>query len=103
MTQFRNGLVYRILWSVVAALICASAIGEAFARSSWSYTFTAFGWALLAPLWFLTPLVITAPLAQVISKSAALALGPSKLRMLLGVGALLLLLLGFVIRVWNGA
>ena len=103
MPQIRQGLPHRLFWFTLAAAACFSSVTDAISQSSWAYAATALGWAMLSVLWFMTPVVLSARLSQLLPESGRLALGPTNVRMSLGVGGMSLLLIGLIFRVWNGA
>jgi hypothetical protein len=98
MTTVRQGLGYRLAWSVSAALISLYSLTLVFTDAGWGRGFTTVAWALFAVSWFQQPPYVPRRLATASGGSAALCIGSPGLRAVLGLVAVVLLALGSYIR-----
>jgi hypothetical protein len=83
MASIRQGLGYRLAWSLLAAFLSLSSLMAAIVGVGWVHFITALGWAAFAVVWFLKPIV-----------GSSVQIGSPQLRAVLLYSAICLLVIG---------
>lgn len=103
MSTVSKSIGYRILWSGFAAALCAFSIYRAASGEGWSHLITAAAWGLFGVSWFMQPTVPASTVSAAVAQTNQAVVGKSNLRLAITLAALVLLVVGLLVRWLGGA
>ena len=105
MNNVRSGIFWRIIWACAGIALAANSIVTFNGTESYSALILAVGWLFMAVTWFMQPVILTAnlKLSEVKAAQAPYVIGSPWARVFFSFAGMVLVILGFTLRLLGAA